>query len=65
MLRATRSYSGNYAGSELYGFLKRPAAIPVSAEEINESIARSRQADDERLDTDVLVRADLFEVLGA
>ncbi len=34
---------------ELFGFLKRPGAAPVSIEEINESIAQSRQADDERI----------------
>ena len=35
--------------SELFGFLKRPGAVPVSIEEIDESIAQSRQADDERI----------------
>ena len=34
--------------SELFGFLKRPEAPPVSLEQIDESIARSRRADDEQ-----------------
>ena len=34
--------------SELFGFLKRPDASPVSVEQMDESIARSRRADDER-----------------
>ena len=35
--------------SELFGFLRRPAGRPISIEQIDESIARSRQADDERI----------------
>lgn len=35
--------------SELFGFLRRPDAVSVSIEEIDESIAQSRQADEERI----------------
>ena len=35
--------------SELFGFLKRPGAAPVPIEQMGKSIARSRQADDERI----------------
>jgi len=35
--------------SELFGFLKRPGATPPSVEQIDESIAQSRQADDARV----------------
>lgn len=35
--------------SELFGFLKRPGDVAMPIDEINESIARSRRTDDERI----------------